>query len=145
RFMAPDTLERLLLQQTQDPRLQNHRHVADFVEEDRTAATLLEFANALSICASERSLLVSEKIALQEVLWDRRAVQRKERCLRPRAVLVDGPGRKLFPRSALASDEHGDVLRCEAPDRLACLEHEPAVSDQRAVGRIVDGVAEADA
>ena len=50
-----------LLQHAQQPRLRLHRHVADFVEEQRAALGLLEAAGAARVGAGEGALLVAEQ------------------------------------------------------------------------------------
>jgi hypothetical protein len=67
-FVAPDSLERLILHQPQDFRLQRHRHIPDFVEKDRPSVTLLELADPAAVRAREGAFLVPEQFTLQQVL-----------------------------------------------------------------------------
>ena len=55
------------------------RHVADLVEEERAAVRGLELADAPLVGAGERAALVAEELALEELVRDRRAVERDER------------------------------------------------------------------
>ena len=89
--VAADPLERLLLQEPQDLRLQRDGHVPDLVEQDRAAVALLEFSDPAAVGAGERALLVTEELALEQGLGDGRAVEREERGVGARAVLVDSP------------------------------------------------------
>ena len=52
-FVAADALETLLLQHAQHLALHERRHVADFVEEERSAGALLELADAFAVGAGE--------------------------------------------------------------------------------------------
>jgi hypothetical protein len=52
----------VLLQHAQDLGLRVRAHVADFVEEQRAAVSLLEAADALLVRARERALLVTEQL-----------------------------------------------------------------------------------
>src|SRR5262249_9473471 len=63
RFVAAYTLKLLLLEHAQHLGLQSCRHVADFIEEKRATAALLEFADAPPRCSRERALLVAEQLA----------------------------------------------------------------------------------
>src|SRR6185436_15088668 len=87
-LVPAEPLERLVLQQAQDLRLQRERHVTDLVEQHGAAVALLELADATPLGAGERAALVAEQLALEEVFGDRGAVQREERRVRARAVLV---------------------------------------------------------
>ena len=56
--------------------------------------------------AGERAALVAEKLALDELLRDRRAVDLDERLVLAARVLVERAGHELLARAALARDEH---------------------------------------
>src|SRR5580698_3205760 len=130
---APYAFEGLRLQQTQYLRLQRDGHVSDLVQQDRPSVTLLETADATAVRAGESALLMPEELAFEEVVWNRRAVQRKERCFRASTVLVDGAGDELFARAAFARDEDGDVLRGDPTDGLVRLEHGRAAAEDGAL------------
>ena len=61
---AADPLELLLLQQPQRFRLGQRRHVADLIEEQCPARTLLELADPPPVRTREGALLVAEQFAL---------------------------------------------------------------------------------
>jgi hypothetical protein len=44
----------------QQTRLRFHRHIADFIEEERTAFRLFEAARIARVCSGERAFLMSE-------------------------------------------------------------------------------------
>ena len=79
RLVAADALEFAVLQHAQDFRLRRQRHVADFVEKNRPLVALLELADPPVGRARERALFVAEQFALQQILRNRRAVDRQER------------------------------------------------------------------
>ena len=105
RLVAPDPLERALLQDAQELDLRPHRDLADLVEEQRAAVRLLEAPDAALVGAGERALLVPEQLALEERLGERGAVQRDERLLGARAERVDRAGELPLAGAALAGDE----------------------------------------
>ena len=76
---AADARELALLQHAQQLRLQAERHVADLVEEEGAAGGGLELADAALGGAGERAALVAEELALEQLVRDRRAVERDER------------------------------------------------------------------
>ena len=67
RPAAPEALEFLFLQDTQDFGLQGQRHIPDFVEEQRSCVSHLETANFLSDCPCESTLFVAEQFAFQKL------------------------------------------------------------------------------
>src|SRR2546426_11345223 len=85
-------LDLSLLCGTEDLRLQREAHVDDLVEKHRAARRLLEAANFAGDRAGERALLMPEQLALEQVLRNRRAVDRDERSGRLGPVQVDGAG-----------------------------------------------------
>ena len=79
RRMAADPVVLAVRQHAQQPHLQVERHVADLVEEQRAAFGLLETSAALRLRAGERAALVAEQLRFEQVLRDRRGVDRDER------------------------------------------------------------------
>ena len=75
---------------------------------------------------------MAEELALEQVLRDRRAVQREEGLLGARAVLVDRARHQLLAGAALAGDEDGHVLVGDPTDLLVDLEHRRAAAEHRA-------------
>ena len=130
RRVAADALELLLLQQPQQLRLRGGRHVADFVHEDGSAVGLLELADAAAVGAGERAALVAEKLAFQQRLGNRRAVDGQKRGPAAAAVLVDCPRHHFLAGAAFAENQHGHVLRGDPPDGLVELLHGRRVADQ---------------
>src|SRR5271169_7226229 len=67
---------------------------------------LLKAANAPGLGTGKGAAFVAEQLALQEGLWNRRAIHGDERPVRPVAVLVDGPGDQLLAGAGGSPDEH---------------------------------------
>src|SRR6185436_10760090 len=66
-FDAPEALDLTFLEDAEELRLQLGGELADLVEEERTAARLLEDAGACAVRASEGPLLVAEELTLEQV------------------------------------------------------------------------------
>src|SRR4030095_10092994 len=89
RAAAADPLEPLLLQDAQQLGLELGLELADLVEGERAAVGELDPAALALGRAGERALLVAEQLALEQLLAERRAVDRHERARRARALGVD--------------------------------------------------------
>ena len=76
---AADALELALLEDAQELGLHQRAHLADLVEEQGAARGLLEAADLGRRRAGEGSLLVTEELRFEELLGQRRAVDRHER------------------------------------------------------------------
>ena len=81
---AADAVDHALLDGAQELGLQPHVHLGDFVEQQRAAGGFLELADAARDRAGEGALLVAEQLGFEQVLGDRRAVDRDERLARAR-------------------------------------------------------------
>src|SRR5215831_10262729 len=78
RFDRADAEHFLLLQDAQDLRLDRGGHLADFVEEDGSAVAALEKTRLRLIRSGERPLFMTEKLAFEERLGERGAVDLDE-------------------------------------------------------------------
>jgi hypothetical protein len=99
RRVAPDAVILAVGEHAQEAHLQIGRHVADLVQEQRPAFRLLEAAPARALRTGERAALVSEELGLEQILRDRRGVDRDERSGRPWAVAMERSRDELLPRS----------------------------------------------
>src|SRR5579862_9908013 len=97
-----DALEFPLLQHAQQLHLQRQRQLSNLVEKNHASIRNLEAPFLLCRGSGETAALVAEQIALQQRLGNRRAIDRDKRLISPTAIAVQGPGRKLLSRSALA-------------------------------------------
>ena len=84
-FLRAHRLEALLFKDAQYLRLGPQAHVADFVEEQRAAIGLLEFAHLAFMREREAALHMAEQLAFDQAFGNRRAVHFHERLCRPRA------------------------------------------------------------
>src|SRR5208283_3309123 len=99
---AADALDFALLQHPQNLGLHGQRHVADFVEKDRAAVAELELADALGRRAGEGAFLVSEQLALDQILGNRGAIDRNKGPGGTMAVLENAPRHEFLAGAALA-------------------------------------------
>ncbi len=83
----------------------------------------LEASSPLRVRAGEGALLVTEELALEQVLGERGAVDRDEGPVGALAPAVDGVGRDLFPGPALAEQEHGRLRSGHLSERGHHLGH----------------------
>ena len=79
RPRASQSQELTLLEHAQELRLRRRRHLGDFVEEQHAARGQFNLARLRLLRASERSTLESEQLGLEELLRQRRAIDRDER------------------------------------------------------------------
>src|SRR6266571_3219631 len=107
-----------LLDDPQQFGLGGEGQLADLVEEQRAARRGLERALAQPGGAGERAALVTEQLVLDEVLGERRRVERNQRGLGVRAEAVQLAGDELLPGAALAHDQYRARDLRDAPDRV---------------------------
>ena len=163
--VAANAAEFAVIQETQQLRLQVERHLADFVEEDRTAFRHLDqtgFAAALRAgeCAGD----VTEQLALGEAFGQCRAIQRQERCIAATAGGMACLRHQFLPRARFTDDQQRRIDHCntngarlQCPDRLRFTDDQvetasgilkcmylPAQTARRMQGQhAADGMAEA--
>ena len=137
---APDLA---LLKRAQQLRLHARAELGDFVEEQRAAAGILEQARTIGVRAGERAARVAEQLGLDQVVDQRRAVDRAEPPVAPHAARVNRARGQFLARPALAFDDDRKRRRRGADDGVADGGHRRALADQLgdriARGR-VDGV-----
>ena len=115
----------------QQLRLQRRFHLGDLVQKDRAGIGLFELSDAGRRRARERALLVTEQLAFQELGRQRRAIDLHERPLLARRPLMDGARDELFPDTALAANQHGDVAVRHLLDHLSDGFHVGAVAPEQ--------------
>ncbi len=109
-----------LLQHAEQLHLEGGGQLGDLVEEERAPVGRLHQPGLGPHRAGERALLVTEELGLEEMLGQRRAVDRHERLARARAVGVDGARDQLLARAGLAEDQD---VRLRPRRLLHQLEH----------------------
>ena len=97
--------------------------LADFVEEDRAAVGHFEQADAVLVGAGERAFAMAEQLAFDERLGQGAAVDRDERLVGPRALVVNGAGDQFLAGAGFAEDQHGRVRRRDFGDQRANAFH----------------------
>src|SRR5690606_32040983 len=102
---AAEPLEFAFLQDAQEFHLRGGREISDLVQEDRAALGELEATFAGRDGAGERTAFVTEQLALEDRLGQRRAVHLDEWLALAIGRLVDRLGDELLAGSALAPDE----------------------------------------
>src|SRR5439155_5744188 len=83
--------------------------IADFVQKDRAQMGNLEAPGLARDGSRERAFLVPEELALDQRLWQRRAIDRHEGTGRPAASLVDESGQELFAASRFTKQKNRGV------------------------------------
>src|SRR5882724_13680051 len=88
RLLATHPVVLTFGKKAQQPGLHPHRHVADFIEENRAPVGLFETSLALSICAFKGAPFVSKELRLEQVAGDCGGVERDKWVPGARAVLM---------------------------------------------------------
>ncbi len=135
---AADAVDHALLDGAQELGLQAHVHLGDLVEQQRAAGRLLELADAAGDRAGEGALLVAEQLGFEQVLRDRRAVDRDERRRARGSSGVDVAREHLLAGAGLAGDQHRGVARRDLLGELDHVRHRLVAIDQLA-GVVGDG------
>ena len=129
---AADPLERLLLEETEQLRLQRRAHVPDLVEEDRAAVGQFEQSLLPRPRVGEGAPLVAEQLALQQRLRNGGAGDVHEGAVGPLRGVVDRLGDDVLADARLALQQHrrgrrgGDLL-----DHVEDGAHRRRAADQR--------------
>jgi hypothetical protein len=117
---AADALERALLEDPQQLDLCLQRKVADLVEEERPPVGQLDATGLATRGAREGALLVSEQLALEQGVGQRRAVDRDEGTGAPGRLPVDRARRDL-PSSSSTSRAAEDTVAVVVVARVVSL------------------------
>ena len=102
-------LELLLLEDAEQLDLSFERQLTDFVQEDRAPVRQLEAAHTPVNSPRERTLDVTEQLALDQPGGDGAAVHLHQRPFLARAAVMDRPRDQLLPGPGLAQDEHRSI------------------------------------
>src|SRR5204863_760791 len=130
RPFGADWMELTFLQHTQQLRLKCRRGIADLVEKHRSASRQLEAPLAIARGAGEGTTHVSEQLALEQRLRNRRAVHRHERLGGYGGVGVDRPRDDFLSRPRLAAQEYRRARLGEGADQLVDLDHARIAPDE---------------
>src|SRR6185436_14902782 len=97
----------LHLEGAEELRLEVRAHLADLVQEERAEMGHLHEALLRLLGVGEGARLVSEELALEEILRNGATVELHEGAVPTRAPVVDLPREELLPDPRLALKEHG--------------------------------------
>src|SRR5207245_721362 len=100
-----------LLQDPQELGLDGLRRLADLVEKEGASVRLLQESLAHAVGAGERALDVTEELALEQRLGERRRADRDEWAGGAAADVVDGPCDQFLARATLPGHEHRAVVQ----------------------------------
>jgi hypothetical protein len=138
RPCAADAIDDALLDRAQQFGLQPHIHFGDFIEQQRAAGGLLELSDSARNRAGERALLVAEQFGFQQMLGDRRAIDRYERLLGAVGAGVDIARQHFLAGAGFAGDHDGSVGTRDLLRQLDHLAHRLVAVDEVA-GIVGDG------
>src|SRR5712692_5204810 len=110
-----------LLDRAQQLHLHGERQVGHLVEEQRAPVRRLEEALAVFGGAGERAFLVAEELAVHQGFRDGAAIDRHERLVAARAVLMDEARVELLAAARLPGDVHRRLGARELGDHGAHL------------------------
>ena len=116
RLATTHALEAALLQHAKQRDLRLGRDVADLVEEDGAAVSVLEEPALARLGPGESPALVAEELAEEQRLDQGRAVDLDDGTIGPVAGTVQCVGHQLLAGAALARDEHGGFAGAELVD-----------------------------
>src|SRR5262249_15397490 len=108
-------------------RLELRRELAHLVEEERPAGGRLEPAGLVLPGPGEGAAHVPEELALEQVFGERRARDRDEGAVAPRAPGVDRAREHVLARAALAEEEQRRLRRRGLPRDLDRAAHRGAL------------------
>ena len=129
RHAAADRGVFALLQHAQEARLRLHRHVADFVEEERAAFRLLEAADRAGERAREGALLMAEQLAISMRSRGIAAMLTATNGpLAPFAEIMESARDELLAGAEFAIDHHRQIgLHEPGQDPVDILHRRPSV------------------
>ena len=130
--VAADALHLALLQKAQNLALQRQRHVADFVQKQRSAMRGLNAPDARLQRAGKCALGVAEQLGFQQRVGNGRAVDHHQRLVAPRTDQVQFLGHQVFARAAFAQHQHRGVARSHHARQRVGPHHLLRVADHAA-------------
>ena len=129
----------LILQHVQKFCLQERRHLANFVEQDRSPVAQFELAGLGVVRSGEGALLVSEQFALQKVGGNGGAIHFQERAMGARRKLVDQASENFLAGAALAQQQHGNIdVRHQRGLRTNLAHLRAGGDEENVVGKLFD-------
>jgi len=105
-----------VLEHMEELGLEGERQLGDLVEIDRALVRVLELAWLAPERAGEGAFLVAEELGFEQLGRNCGAVDFDERTVTARRCGMNGPGDKILPHAALATDQHGRISVCDVLD-----------------------------
>src|ERR1700736_4950614 len=102
RFRSADAQHLAVLEDSQHLGLEVRACLADLVEKQRAARGALEASRAVADSAGERSLFMSEQLALDHAIGQRLTIDCEKRTVRPIAPIVKHPRDQFLSGARLA-------------------------------------------
>lgn len=126
-----------VLQHAQNLCLHRQGHVADLIEENRSAIRVLEDSHLVVRRAGESPLGVPEELAFKERINDRRTVQGHKGLLRHGAATVQRPRSQFLSGASGSMDERRAKVRGHSLDLPEQIQHERTCPDDSLESRTV--------
>jgi hypothetical protein len=114
RLVAATTRTSTCFQHAQDLRLERQRQLADLVEKQGSPMGELEPPRFSISCAGKRALFIAKELGFEQVLGNRRAIDRDKRPFSARAENMKRPRKQLLAGATLAFQQHRRVGGCGA-------------------------------
>ena len=106
-----------------------HRHVCDFVQEQRSFIGQLEPADPIHLRVGEGTLDVAEQFAFENSFGEAAGIHRQHRLGAPARNRVKCSSDHFFPGAGLASDQHVCIRRADPRDQLQNRLHRRSFGD----------------
>ncbi|MNP20533.1 hypothetical protein D3C76_1131070 [compost metagenome] len=86
-------------------------HAFDFIEKQRAAIGVFEFADALALGTGECAAFVAKQFCFEQLFGDGRAVQGDEGFIGARPEIVQAAGNQFFAATGFTADQYVDRQR----------------------------------
>lgn len=110
RAIRSDRFNFTLVEDTQQLRLGGKRQLADFIKEQNTSVGGFEFPFVVGGSAREGPFLVTEQLALHEILRDAAAIHGDYRAASPWPEMVDELGEVFLATASFAEEQHVKIV-----------------------------------
>ena len=111
------------LQEPQQLHLHRPIQLAQLVQKQRAAVSHLKQPRSRLIGSGERTLAMTKKLALDQMLGQGPAIDRHERHVRPITQFVHPPGNQFLTRARLAQYQHAGIGRSHPLNQGRHLTH----------------------
>src|SRR5438128_9515564 len=109
--------------------LKRGSYLPEFIQEDGAVVRSFPFSFLLRDSSSERPPLMTEKLAFQQALCQRRAIDSDKRLARSRTVRVDSASDQFLAGSAFTADQNCRIRRRDPGYKLIHRPHLRTLAD----------------